>query len=78
MLMEASIIIPTYEREEDLKEALYSILKQTKLPKEVVIVDDGEGNKTRDLLKWFRKDFLAKGIDLKYLLKREKRKLERI
>jgi len=68
--MEVSIIIPTYEREEDLREVLYSILRQTKLPKEVVIVDDSEGNKTRDLIKRFRKDFLAKGIALEYLSKR--------
>lgn len=70
--MEVSIIIPTYEREEDLREALYSILKQTKLPKEVVIVDDSKGNKTRDLITWFRKDFLAKVIALEYLSKRGK------
>lgn len=36
-----SIVIPTHNRPIGLREALKSIAKQTKLPKEVIVVDDG-------------------------------------
>lgn len=37
-----SIIIPTYNREAELRVALTSILAQTRLPEEVIICDDGD------------------------------------
>jgi glycosyltransferase involved in cell wall biosynthesis len=37
-----SVIIPTYNRENDLKYAVNSVLAQTVLPKEIIIVNDGE------------------------------------
>ena len=37
----ASIIVPTYNRPRELKDCLSSILDQTVLPDEVVIIDDG-------------------------------------
>jgi len=40
--MNFSIAIPTYNREKDLEECLNSILEQTVLPSEILIVDDGE------------------------------------
>ncbi len=40
--MNFSIAIPTYNREKDLEECLNSILGQTVLPSEILIVDDGE------------------------------------
>jgi glycosyltransferase involved in cell wall biosynthesis len=36
-----SIIVPTYNRSEDLKDFIESLLKQTVLPDELIIVDDG-------------------------------------
>jgi glucosyl-dolichyl phosphate glucuronosyltransferase len=36
-----SVIIPTYNRPDDLKAFIESLLKQTQLPNEVIIVDDG-------------------------------------
>lgn len=36
-----SVIIPTRNREEMLKRALYSVLNQSELPNEVIIIDDG-------------------------------------
>ena len=40
-----SVIIPTYNREKELKTCLDSILLQTKLPGEVIIVDDSDNDK---------------------------------
>ena len=40
--MKFSIIIPTYNREIDLNKCLNSILLQTILPTEIIIIDDGE------------------------------------
>lgn len=39
--MKFSVVIPTYNREEDLKKCLNSILHQTVLPSEIIIIDDG-------------------------------------
>jgi len=41
-VLRISIIIPTYKREGELNNALRSILIQTRLPQEVIIVDDGD------------------------------------
>lgn len=65
--MEVSLVIPTFNRERDLREALCSILRQTKLPKEVILVDDSDNYKTRDLIERMSKDFLSKKITTKYL-----------
>lgn len=40
--MKFSIVIPTYNRSDDLAKCLNSILAQTLFPTEVVIIDDGE------------------------------------
>ncbi len=39
--MKISIVIPTYNRPKELKRCLNSLLKQTLLPNEIIIVDDG-------------------------------------
>ncbi len=64
---EISIIIPTYNRVDDLKSCLKSILVQTKKPKEVLIVDDSEGDKTRCQVEAERMEFVKNGITLRYL-----------
>lgn len=73
--MDVSIVIPTLDREEELKDALDSILRQTKLPKEIIIVDDSDNYKTRDLIEQMHRNFLNKGITLKYLRKKEEKNL---
>ena len=40
-MLDISIIIPTYNRPEELRNCLASILEQTVLPGELIIVDDG-------------------------------------
>ncbi|MDQ7032927.1 MAG: glycosyltransferase [Desulfonauticus sp.] len=40
--LKISIIIPTFNREEDLKKCIKSILDQTIKPHEIIIVDDGD------------------------------------
>ncbi len=40
--MNFSVVIPTYNRRNDLEKLLKSILKQYIFPKEIVIVDDGD------------------------------------
>jgi len=37
-----TVIIPTYNRESDLKKCINSILSQTVIPDEVIVIDDGE------------------------------------
>lgn len=72
--MEVSIVIPTKDRVDDLNELLNSILRQTALPKEVIVVDDSENCETRKLITQKNEDFLRKGTSLKYLHGNEKNK----
>lgn len=52
-----SLITPTYNWSEALELLLLSILKQTYLPNEVIIADDGSKEETSRLIKRFQKDF---------------------
>ncbi|WP_026932648.1 glycosyltransferase family 2 protein [Christiangramia echinicola] len=45
--MTVSVIIPTYNRLEMLKEAIDSVLNQTRLPDEIIIGDDSNNNLTK-------------------------------
>ena len=40
-MISTSIIVPTYNRPESLKECILSILEQTVMPNEIIIIDDG-------------------------------------
>ncbi|MEM2704221.1 MAG: glycosyltransferase family 2 protein [Candidatus Bathyarchaeia archaeon] len=62
-----SIIIPTRNRPDDLRRLLDSIIAQTILPDEVIIVDDSEDNRTRDLVVIYRNKFSLKGVNVKYI-----------
>lgn len=52
-----SIIVPCYNQAQYLDEALYSVLNQTYLNWECIIVNDGGGDNTEDIAnKWIKKD----------------------
>jgi glycosyltransferase involved in cell wall biosynthesis len=61
-----SIVIPTLNRPEFLRKLLISILCQTSLPKEIIVVDDSENDQTSKMVKENSNIFLSKGISLKY------------
>lgn len=51
------MLISTYNWPEALRLVLESVKKQTRMPDEVIIADDGSGNATRELIADFQKDF---------------------
>lgn len=53
----STLVTPTYNWPEALELLLISITKQTVLPDEVIIADDGSKNETRDLIMKFQKIF---------------------
>ena len=65
--MKFSVIIPTYNREKDLGDCLNSILRQTLLPSEVLIVDDGELPSI--FIDEFKEKFKNRGIHFIYYQK---------
>lgn len=54
--MTCSLIITTYNWPEALEQTLQSILKQTQIPDEVIIADDGSRDETRSLIQNFSKN----------------------
>lgn len=52
-----SLIISTYNREDALELTLLGVLKQSELPGEVIIADDGSGEDTRKLIAKYQKEF---------------------
>ncbi len=50
-----SVIIPTYNEEGDIEKCLDTLLKQSYKNLEIIIVDDGSTDKTRDIVKKFIK-----------------------
>lgn len=52
--MKSSLIISTYNWPEALNLCLLSVFKQTRLPDEIIIADDGSKNETRELVKKFQ------------------------
>ena len=65
--MKVSVIIPTYNRERDLRELFENLLVQTYKPVEVIIVDDTPGNEIDNLCREYRQKFNELNINLVYL-----------
>lgn len=65
--MQVSVIIPTYYRRKDVDECLDSIIIQTTLPKEVIIVDDSDNEEIENLIERRKDEFKENDIDLRYI-----------
>lgn len=63
-MISTSIVIPTFNRPESLKFCIFSILKQTVIPNEIIIVDDGNLSHIP-----FEDQLLSAGIDCQYVKK---------
>lgn len=73
--MIVSVIIPTYNRTRELEDTLESIIAQTKLPKEVLIVDDSGNDEIQNLIEQKKNEFKSKGAILKYIRNEKERSL---
>jgi len=49
-----SVIIPVYNGEKTISKCIESLLNQAKKPEEIIVVDDGSTDKTRDMVRKFR------------------------
>ena len=76
--MQISVVIPTYNRVQELKECLDSIFIQTLLPKEILVVDNSgrDRNKVKKITEGLKSSFRGKHVSLRYIrnqnLKRER------
>lgn len=52
-----SVIVPCYNHSKYLKDALNSILNQTRLPDEVILIDDNSTDSTLQVLQRFSEDY---------------------
>jgi len=66
-LFTVSIVVPTKNRRDDLRELLESILNQTTMPREVIVVDHSDDDRTRRLIEQKCNDFLSREVLLNYL-----------
>ena len=60
-----SVVIPAYQAEHTINRAIKSILKQTLLPAEIVVIDDGSDDRTLEIVEGLRAEM--GGIYLRFL-----------
>lgn len=65
--MKISIVIPTYNRNAHLYNCLNSILCQSKLPNEVIIVNNAKNDKPLKVIKKIEQRFIKKNIKVFYI-----------
>ena len=61
--MKISIIIPTYNRAKFLLEAVNSVFNQTVKPFEIIVIDDGSNDNTKEVLE---------NLDVKYIYQKNR------
>ena len=66
-LKKISVVIPTYNRAKLLKECLTSLCKQEYKNFEVIVVDDGSKDQTKEIVDSFKKN-----LDIKYIFQENK------
>lgn len=66
--MKVSVVIPTRNRSACLRRLLLSILKQSILPNEVIVIDDSDGLETKNLVELLSDRFLGIGIKLRHIM----------
>ena len=62
--MKISVIIPTYNREEHLINCLFSLLKQTKKPLEILIIDNSDNSYAKKVVNTFEEKFKLQNISI--------------
>ena len=62
-----SVVIPTFNRADDLSQALNAIVSQSIVPFEVIVVDDSLDDKTKKLLEAMSGAFSDRGSTLRYV-----------
>ena len=73
--MQTSVVIPTYNRANDLQTVIHSIMIQTELPNEVIIVDDSSNENVKNMCMELRDILKEKNIDLTYVRNKKERSL---
>src|SRR5277367_126280 len=54
--MKVSVLIPTYNRDYIIRDALESVLSQTYRDFEILVIDDGSADKTQEIVENFREE----------------------
>lgn len=70
MAERVSIIIPTYNRSERIRESVLGVLDQTWRPLEIVVVNDGSTDGTRETLDSLKSEWDAPDVELRIIHKR--------
>jgi len=65
---EVSIVIPTRNRSEKLEKLLFSILRQTIRVNEIIIVDDSDDLKTKELIERLQNSFSEADITIRHFM----------
>jgi GT2 family glycosyltransferase len=66
-LLRISVVIPTKDRSNDLADLMKTILDQTRIPFQTIIVDGSQGRSAKQVTFSFREKFESRGCELVYV-----------